>query len=369
MLEINWRMPKNFDLNELAGFDILRAKTITGSYSKINKDPLTKTTVKFIDPHPEQSNYYKVVASNSDGDSTYSHPVQGLLPDIKPPQTPIGLMGKVDTSGHVILTWKPNTEKDLKGYRIFRNNAIDEELVEITKIIISDTLFKDTITLETLTEDVFYSITAVDQVYNNSPYAKPVKLKRPDKIKPVAALFKQVVHSDTTITIKWISSTSNDAESYELWRNFENTPLQKIKSWKATDSLSEFIDLPQEYGVYYQYQLKVTDDDGNFITSQSAPHYFDARVRKPVKKITYVINTEKKIITLNWEYPEKALYSFAIYKSKKGDPLKLVKTLKGNTFTFEDKEVYIGNEYEYRIKANFNSGAESYISDAIKVEF
>lgn len=368
-LEINWHMPKNFDLNELVGFEVLRSGTIDGNYSRINKRTLSKEAVKFIDTRPEQSNYYKILAYNTDGDSAYSHPLLGLLPDIKPPKTPIGLKGKVDTSGHVILTWKPNTEKDLKGYRIFRNNALAEELVEITKIIISDTLFKDTITLETLTEEVFYSITAVDQVYNNSPYASPVKLKRPDKIKPVPAIFKEVIHSDTTIAVKWVSSTSKDAANYELWRNFGSYPSEKIKEWKATDSLSEFIDTPTEYSVYYQYNLKVTDDDGNFIMSQSAPHYFDTRVRKPIKKITYAVNTEKKTITLSWEYPEKELYSFLIYKAKKGEPLKIVKTLKGNIFTFEDKELYIGNEYEYRIKANFNSGAESYISDAVEIEF
>jgi hypothetical protein len=368
-LEINWHMPKNFNLNELSGFEVLRAETVDGNYIRINKKTLPKDAVKFTDLNPKPSNYYKVVTYNTDGDSAYSHPLQGLLPDIKPPKTPMGLKGKVDTSGHVILTWKPNTEKDLKGYRIFRNNDPGEELVEITKIILRDTIFTDTITLETLTEDVYYSITAVDQVYNNSPYATSIKLKRPDKIKPVAALFKEVVHSDSTITIKWVPSTSKDASDYELWRNFGNNGTEKIKAWKATDSLFEYIDTPAEYSVYYQYQLKVIDDDGNFSMSKSAPHYFDARIRKPIKKIKHSINTEKKTITLSWEYPEKELYSFIIYKAKKGEPLKIIKTLKGNTFSFEDKDLYIGNEYEYRIKANFNSGAESYISDAVKVEF
>lgn len=369
VLQVSWHMPKNFNLKELKGFDIYRSKDNDGVYKKLNKKTLPKEVNSFTDNFPNQSNYYKVLAYNIAGDSSYSFSMMGILPDIKPPKSPLGLKGKIDTSGNVILIWKPNSETDLKGYRIFRNNDPNEELVEITKSILKDTIFKDTITLETLTEDVYYSITAVDNVFNNSPYANPVKLKRPDKIKPVGAQFIEVVHTDTTITTKWICSTSKDAEQYELWRSIQNSPFEKIKEWKATDSLNQFIDIHLEYATYYKYQLKVIDDDGNVSITNSASHYFDARIRKPIKKINYKVDLEKRNITLRWEYPEKELYSFIIYKGKKGDPLKIIKTVKGNTFIFEDTQLYIGNQYEYRIKANFNSGAESYISDAIQVEF
>lgn len=369
VLQVNWHMPKSFNLNELKAFDIYRSKTNDGVYKKLNKNPLLKETTSFIDYFPNQSNFYKVLAYSTSSDSAYSHPLMGLIPDIHPPKTPIGLKGKVDTTGIVILTWLPNKENDLKGYRIFRNNAMDEELVEITKLIFKDTIYKDTITLETLTEEVYYSITAVDMVYNNSPYASPVKLKRPDKIKPVPAQFTEVIHTDTTIIAKWICSTSKDAERYELWRSIKNNDFEKIKEWKVTDSLIQFTDAHLEYGMYYQYQLKVIDDDGNVSITNSAAHYFDARIRKPIKLINYNVNLEKKNITLTWEYPEKELYSFIIYKAKKGEPLKIIKTIKGNIFTFEDAKLNIGNQYEYRIKANFNTGAESYISEPVMVEF
>lgn len=369
VLEVKWHMPKSFNLNELKGFDIYRSEKNDGAYKKLNKNPLPKEITSFIDYFPNQSNFYKVLAYSTSGDSAYSHPLMGLIPDIHPPETPIGLKGKVDTSGIVILTWLPSKEEDLKGYRIFRNNAMDEELVEITKVFLTDTIYRDTITLETLTEEVYYSITAVDMVYNNSPYASPVKLKRPDKIKPVPAQFIEVTHSDTTINARWINSTSKDAERYELWRSIKNNAFEKIKEWKVKDSLIQFTDEHLEYGMYYQYQLKVIDDDGNVSITNSAAHYFDARIRKPIKLINYNVNLEKKNITLSWEYPEKELYSFIIYKAKKGEPLKIIKTVKGNVFTFEDAKLNIGNQYEYRIKANFNSGSESYISDSVLVEF
>lgn len=368
-LQIHWHMPENFNLNELQGFNIYRCKDIEGEYRKINRELLLKEMIKYIDHSPNQSNYYKVFAYSIYGDSSCSHPVMGLIPDTHPPKTPIGLKGKIDTLGNVLLNWSPNKENDLKGYRVFRNNAANEELVEITKNILSDTIYKDTITLQTLTEEVFYSITAVDKVYNNSPFTQTIKLKRPDKIKPVEAQFIEVIHNDSSIIVKWIPSSSKDVQRYKLWRNIENSAPEKIKEWTATDTLHEFIDKKLEYGKFYQYEIKVIDDDNNFSISNSAPHYFDSRIRKQIKKINYKIDLKNRSITLNWSYPEKELYSFNIYKAKKGEPLKIIKTLKGDILTFNDGDLSIGNEYEYRIKANFISGAESYISDAIIVEF
>src|SRR4051812_14668348 len=358
-LEVHWHMPEKFDLNELTGFDILRSETSEGKYVKINKAILSNESKTFVDVKPKQSNYYKVLALGGSGDSAFSHAMMGLLPDKTPPAIPIGLTGKVDSLGKVRLSWKPNKEKDLKGYRIFKNNALNEELVEVSKVILTDTVFKDSVSLNTLTEDVFYSITAVDNVFNNSPYAKTIKLKRPDKIKPVEAQLLQLTHTDSCIVVNWILSNSKDAEKYELWRSVKGAAPQKIKEWKATDSLHQYLDKQLEYGSYYQYSMKVIDDDRNFSISSSMPHYFDSRIRIAIKKIKYKVNLEKKSITLNWEYPEKDLYSFIIYKGKEGDPLKIVKTVKGSEFMFEDKELYIGNKYVYKIKAVYNSGAES----------
>jgi hypothetical protein len=368
-MQIHWHMPSDFNLKELKGYNVFRSQEADKNYKKINSELIFSSSKFYIDYFPNSSNYYKVVAYNSYGDSAASHPLMGLIPDKTPPKTPIGLDGKIDTLGRVILSWKPNKESDLMGYRIFRNNAMNEELVEITKVIFNDTLFKDTITLETLTEEVFYSITAVDHVYNNSPFAKPVKLKRPDKIKPVEAQFASIIHNDTAITIKLISSTSADVTRYELYRKSENNNFEKINEWKVSDKKDSIVDSKLEYATYYTYQIKVFDDDGNFSTSTSAPHYYDTRVRNAIKKINYKIDVEKKTIILNWEYPEKELYSFVIYKAKKEEPLKIIKTLKPNVFSYEDKDLYIGNKYVYRIKAHFNSGAESFISDEINIEF
>lgn len=368
-LQVNWHMPQGYNLKELKGYNIYKSIKVDSGYQKLNKQLISAESKNYIDISPYPTNYYKILAYSIYGDSAYSHPMMGIFPDKKPPKTPVGFKGKIDTMGRVLLTWKPNKETDLMGYRIFRNNAANEERVEISKRIINDTIYDDTITLQTLTEEVFYFITAVDKVYNNSKFSQPIKLKRPDKIKPVEAQFVSMIHNDSAIIAKWIPSSSKDVIKHELWRKKAENTFEKIREWNISDKTDSIIDAKLEYGNYYTYQIKVFDDDGNFSISTPMTHYYDARVRKAIEKIKTEVNLEKKSIVLKWEYPQNELYNFVIYKAKKGEPLKIVKTLKPDVFMYEDKQLNVGNTYIYKLKANFKSGAESYLSKEILVEF
>ena len=76
--------------------------------------------------------------------------------------------------------------------------------------------------LKTLTKFIYYSLTSVDKVYNNSKYSSVIKLKRPDIIAPVAPVFIQTSHNNKSVELKWYRSTSDDVEKYELHRiNFK----------------------------------------------------------------------------------------------------------------------------------------------------
>lgn len=78
---------------------------------------------------------------------------------------------------------------------------------------------------------------------------------------------------------------------------------------------------------------------------------------------------KQKNIELKWQYSQKDLYSFIIYKSKGDLPFVIYKTLDPNQFNFTDKDLNPGNIYKYKLKAIFNSGAESIISEAVEVKY
>jgi hypothetical protein len=226
----------------------------------------------------------------------------------------------------------------------------------------------DKIDLNTLTENVIYFLTAVDNVFNNSNYSAPLILKRPDKIKPINIVFKKFISNDSSITISWINSTSNDVHKYELFQ-ISNDSVIKIKEWSSSDSLSFYNDTSVDDNNYYKYKIRVTDNSLNYSENTSNYYYFSSQYKKSINEFKYRINKENKSIVLEWEAPNQNVFSYVLYKSKNNMEFINYKTFKNSVLKFEDKDLNIGNIYKYKIKAILNSGAETKLSKTLTIDF
>jgi hypothetical protein len=366
-INVHFHLP-NYNLTKLKGFCIYRASNIDGKYELITKTNLPTNSNLFTDEKPMMSNYYKVFAINTENDSVSSYPSLGQLADEEPPAIPKGLIAKIDTTGKVILNWDKNIEKDLRGYRVYKMNALKEEPVEVVTKYILENRFTDSITLNTLTEEIYYTINAVDNSYNNSKQCTPIKLKKPDRIPPVKPIITKLYHTDTTLILKWINSTSKDVVKTELYQ-INNSKKIKIREFCNPDTTNIYCDFTVEIGQSYSYELIAFDDDGNKSVSISSLLLFETGVRPKIKIIESMVNYETKQIELKWQYAQKDLYSFIIYKSKGDSQFYTYKTLNPSQFNFSDKDLEVSNLYKYKIKAVFNSGAESIISDVTEVKY
>jgi len=367
---LKFRMPDKFDLNELKGYAIFRCEKKNGNYTNITATLLAKQAKDFRDEKPQQTNYYKICAVNLNLDSSFSFTGYAKLMDDVPPTIPAGLIGKIDSSGAVTLTWNANTESDLLGYRVFRCNSKKEQPVEITKKILTETKFTDKISLQTLTKEVYYTLRAVDKVYNNSGYSIFCKLIRPDKIPPVSPLFKQVIYTDSSILINWHVSTSNDVVIYKLLKTDQHEDgWRVIKEWQAKDSLKIYTDTSLAIGSRYRYRIEVYDDAKNSSYANSPFVLFQPAFSPKIKMFKATVNLEKRNILLNWENGNNNVYNYTLYKAKGDEPLRVLKTLDAKTTSFTDGELYPNNQYRYTIKATLNNGTESKMSDVVEVSF
>ena len=113
----------------------------------------------------------------------------------------------------------------------------------------------------------------------------------------------------------------------------------------------------------------MADDSKNYSETISQKHYFSSRLRKPIANFKFTIDKEAKSIFLEWQAPSNDVYTYVLYKAKKGNEYISYKTFKTNVLKFEDKDLNIGNIYLYKIKANLNSGAETILSKELNVEF
>lgn len=364
-VSIHWRMSDDHENDLPSSYLLMRSKKDKGPYQ------ITFSGKKFSynDAEPQPSAFYKVgaVAGN---DTVFSFSRMLLIADTVPPAPPEGLKAVVDRKGRVTLSWNKNQEADVQGYKIFRANTLSEEFVQINKQFAKEPAFSDQLNLKTLSKTIFYCVAATDRNYNNSVLSKPVEVKRPDTIAPVAPIITSMSISSKGILLHWIRSSSDDVTRSVLYRQQENSKTDvKIREWPPTDTLSSFTDTTVEQGFGYRYKLLVSDEEDNISLSNFPYLFYESGFRKKMSGIRYTVDRTQKLILLSWDNSEKNIENYVIYRSGKDQPLSIIKTLDRSAASFSDKTVNIGNVYEYRIKAVYRNGAESVISDAVLVEY
>jgi uncharacterized protein len=361
---MKWHLPDDSARKNLKTCIVLRGTSAGGPFVKISDDLAGINKSAFTDPIPAFTNYYMICAVSIYHDTGFSFPALLQLQDNDPPPVPQAIKGVVDTNGIVHLSWKNADAPDLKGYRVFRCNSLREEYYEVSDSILADAFFTDSITLHTLTREVFYFVKSVDRMYNNSEASLPCRLKRPDKIAPEAAVALSAVHTDSTVLLRWINSGSDDVMCIELKRNGT-----VIGSWIKADTIGFFTDKFVRPGNLYLYTITVTDSSGNSSVTNFPHVKYQPRVYPALPRFNAIADHEARAIALSWEAPAEEVDRYIIYKAKKGESFRAWKTVNGNTLALTDKELYPGNIYEYRVKAILKNGCETKLSGIVEVEY
>jgi len=365
LVMLKWKLTDTTDRKNLKSAGIYWSDKINGKYTLLNSD-ISKEKIIYH-TKPVRTNYYKIYAVDFNNDTVYSYSYFVLINDKVPPAIPGFISGESDRKGVITLKWKPNTETDLMGYRVFRSNFLNEDFTEITQTILMHTEFTDTVSLQTLTEEIYYKLTAVDQNYNNSDYSNTIKISKPDIIAPAQAPITGIKLSKNKIHITWNPSTSDDVKSTEIWRSEKTIGYIKIFSTKDTATqFSDSLIIPDKG---YYYKSVIIDDANNFTESQPVYLHYTSNIYPAIDSINISVNREKKNISLIWKYNYPDIDKFILYKCKKGESPRFIESLPGNTFYYQDKELYMGNDYVYYIKAVFSNGKESRLSKATEVQY
>ena len=101
--------------------------------------------------------------------------------DVFPPAVPKGLQAVADARAHAIdLSWQPNTEADLAGYRVYRREVgSNAPPVRISAAVEPASTFRDAQVEPGKT--YAYSVSAVDQDGNESARSPEVEEKLPQQ--------------------------------------------------------------------------------------------------------------------------------------------------------------------------------------------
>lgn len=365
-VNIKWRMENNSETALLKNYLLMRSEKDIGSYKTIYE---SKENLKYTDLNPQQSNFYKVAAVTYNNDTIYSYSRMATIIDTIPPAIPTNLKATVDKKGIVTLQWQKNKETDVQGYKLYKANALSEEFVQINNKFIKDTFYIDRLNLKTLSKKIYYSLASSDNNFNTSVACSPIEVKRPDTIPPSAPLLNSLYPELKGVRVNFILSKSDDVIKHTISRKADSQNFSLLKELTLKDSLGIYLDTTAESGKTYSYQITAFDEDNNTSASKSLAIKYQTGYRKKLNNLTYKVDRTQKNISLNWEYNEKEIEKFILYRAKGNEPLTIIKTVNGKTLSYIDNNLNIGNIYEYRIKAVLYNGEESIISDAVKVEY
>ena len=186
--------------------------------------------------------YYRITAVDTSGnESAYSSQVSGAPGDYAAPSTPSGFKA-IAGNQQVTLTWSPNSESDLKLYRIYGGTSSNPTTkIDSATGGVNDT--STTITGLTNSTTYYYRITAVDTAGNASSYSNEASAK-PSLLTDISAGLAGVYYSSTA----W-GDYDNDGDLDILLTGYDGSSYIS-KVYKNTNGI--FTDISAGLtGVYY----------------------------------------------------------------------------------------------------------------------
>jgi hypothetical protein len=383
-MQVRWVIDLHDDASKIKGFNVLRSESVHKNkpFEKLNEGLLGPEEHVFTDSLPLMVGYYKIELIDTNGNKQYSEYVLAQMEDLLAPEPPVNLKGELNPeNGEVSLHWTPNTEEDLRGYRVFFSNQKEGNFHQVTDKIIRDTSYTYTVTMNTLSEEVYFKVIAVDFRHNFSLKSEVCIVKRPDDNPPTAPVIKLVINNEKSIDLKIAGSSSKDVVAHRIERRAVSSVLDEWMTIERDTTdwyIINYSDTTAQRGIIYEYQIVAEDDAELEGVSKSAKgKVIDKGVREEIVNFSLLKQEEK--IELEWMYPVDAnVRKYVVYRSKNGSSPRTYKVLTPDdlkkesmdglyVFNFEDERISSGL-YSYQIIAQHEDGGQSPLSEKQSLE-
>jgi hypothetical protein len=363
-MEIDWEYDQEPD--DIGGFILARSKRPFDPQTPVHEDQLSPNTRSYIDVSPSTSsnNFYTLYVIDTAENVTYTQSTYGDYVDTIPPSLATGFDYKIDTLGRVELSWNLGPEKDLYGYHVYFSNSKSHYPNNATKSVLQDTIFRDSLDLNSLTETAYYRVTALDFNYNVSGFSEWIEVKKPDLVAPSSPLITGHLSKENGIEIKYVGSSSKDVVKYELHRQEGNGIWKKVSSY-STPNYDPIIDKDVNKGEKYRYRLYAIDDAENKskLTYDYVARAKLSRILGTIEDFSVYSENKKAIIT--WKYSGSENDHIKIYRATNGGDFTLIRSVKASNNSMKDYMVRENQKLEYRIALETKNGKVLDMSEVV----
>jgi len=365
-VNLKWRQ---LNCDDLLGWQVYKGSSPdlpfepVGPFIPKESTPAFQETVKST----RTSKYYKIQTLDTAGNGSFTLARLAAFRDTLPPAIPEGLEGSIDSAGVVHLKWTPNEEEDLRGYHIFKANAADHIFTMVNAKPFSENKFKDTITLQTLTEKIYYRVSAVDFQGHISKYSEPLELIKPDTIAPFPPSITGYGQTQTHIYIYWTPSRTKDVVLHRLYRKVNH------REWVEIESLDiereKFIDRDVQHDSIYTYKIIAFDDAG-----LSSVDHASIRIKFKTRKIPdpplllSCTRNDRGLIELTWAPISDSEANIVIYKSINAGPFTVLERVSASKISYMDRPGGRNLGIQYALKIKNSDGKRSPFSNILQPE-
>ncbi|MCC8037242.1 MAG: hypothetical protein LIP02_03780 [Bacteroidales bacterium] len=278
-----------------------------------------------------------VAAVDTAGNETGSVPQVLHIHDLVPPVKPSGLRALVSPLGDIVLSWKPNPERDIRGYQLYSANDSTHEFMAVQGTFTRDTVCVDKIQVFGLNQKyIYYKLRAYDLAGNPSEMSDILQVARPSLDKPQMCVSHSWEESDSGITLRWLTQADHTVAKYRLMRRLDSerewTLAQEYPGEAAQDDglLITFDNPPCNRQEKYNYAIEAVNAIG---LSSDRSYTVSLRHRGP-DLVDVPINlkgrfdTDLRRAVLEWALPGGAPsgYSWLVYFQPEGGDMALLRS-------------------------------------------
>ena len=374
---MTWQFPGDTSLSQgsQAGADsLLKSFFISVAAKPTDKPVLVKYNINPTDTLAYIANYtgkvpggstlyFTIGAVSRDGDSLLSASMFVEPLDTIPPAAPVGLTGRMDSNGQVYLSWHPNEEPDLLGYKVFRSQRPGEEASAVSDTtILLRAEFSDSLILNNLNPALYYQVKALDTHYNTSGLSFPFRLLKPDIIQPAAPLFLSDTVQNGQLRLTWALSSSSDVVRQLLLRRESDADTWQIVTGLSTNEVA-YADAGIQPAHSYQYLLLAQDAAGLNSDSTAIRRIAVPASQGTGRPVLAAFNAQPDPnlpgIRLSWSYNGADVSEYQIYRATEAKPFGLWRMVSGLESSTDDAQATADGTYRYKIQAAYKDGSVS----------